>query len=69
MPVLGGAGTVLPSLFAAGSLIIIVSMILAFLSGMDITRRVVTNLVIIAAAVGVTFAMGLLTKLVWGVSL
>lgn len=69
LPVLGGARTALPSLFTAGSLIIIVSMLLAFLSGMDITRRVVTNLVIIAAAVGVTFAMGLVTKLVWGVSL
>ena len=69
LPVLGGAGTVLPSLFTAGSLIIIVSMILAFLSGMDITRRVVTNLIIIAAAVGITFTIGLVTKLVWGVSL
>jgi putative flippase GtrA len=67
--VLGGARTLLPSLFSAGSLIILVSMILAFLSGMEITRRVVTNLVIIAAAVGVTFTMGLVTKLVWGVSL
>jgi VIT1/CCC1 family predicted Fe2+/Mn2+ transporter len=69
LPVIGGAGTVLPSLFTAGSLIIIVSMILAFLSGMDITRRVVTNLVIIAAAVGITFTIGQVTKLVWGVSL
>jgi VIT1/CCC1 family predicted Fe2+/Mn2+ transporter len=69
LPVLGGAGTLLPSLLSAGSLIIIVSMILAFLSGMDITRRVVTNLVIIAAAVGVTFTMGLVAKHVWGVSL
>ena len=69
LPVLGGAGTVLPSLFTAGSLIIIVSMLLAFLSGMDITRRVVTNLVIIAAAVGITFTIGLVTRLVWGVSL
>jgi VIT1/CCC1 family predicted Fe2+/Mn2+ transporter len=69
LPVLGGARTLLPSLLSAGSLIIIVSMILAFLSGMDITRRVVTNLVIIAAAVGVTFTIGLVTKLVWGVSL
>jgi hypothetical protein len=46
----------------------VVSVILAFLSGMEMKRRVVTNLVIIAAAVGITFAIGLLTKLVWGVS-
>ena len=47
---------------------VVVSVILAFLSGMEMKRSVVTNLVIIAAAVGITFAIGLVTKLVWGVS-
>jgi vacuolar iron transporter family protein len=68
LPMLAGARTALPSLVAAGSMIVVVSVILAFLSGMAMTRRVVTNLVIIAAAVGVTFAIGLVTKLIWGVS-
>src|SRR5258706_6935123 len=68
LPVLGGATTVLPSLFIAGSLIILVSIIVAFLSGMDIKRRVMTNLLVIAAAVGITFAIGVVTKLVCGVS-
>jgi VIT1/CCC1 family predicted Fe2+/Mn2+ transporter len=68
LPVLAGARSALPSLLAAGSLIIIVSMLLAFLSGMEIKRRVVTNLIIIAAAVGITFGIGLVTKRVWGVS-
>src|SRR5947208_3956839 len=68
LPVLGGATTVLPSLLTAGSLIILVSIMVAFLSGMDIKRRVITNLVIIAAAVGISFAIGLMAKLVWGVS-
>jgi vacuolar iron transporter family protein len=68
LPVLGGARTVFPSLFTAGSLIILVSTIVAFLSGMNIKRRVMTNLLIIAAAVGITFAIGVVTKLVWGVS-
>ena len=68
LPVLGGARTVFPSLFTAGSLIILVSTIVAFLSGMNIRRRVMTNLLIIAAAVGITFAIGVVTKLVWGVS-
>ena len=58
----------LPSLLTAGSLIILVSIMVAFLSGMDIKRRVITNLVIIAAAVGISFAIGLVAKLVWGVS-
>ena len=47
---------------------ILVSIMVAFLSGMDIKRRVITNLVIIAAAVGISFAIGLVAKLVWGVS-
>jgi vacuolar iron transporter family protein len=68
LPVLGGATTVLPSLLAAGSLIVIVSIIVAFLSGMSIKRRVLTNLLITAAAVGISFAIGVVTKLVWGVS-
>ena len=57
-----------PSLFTAGSLIILVSTIVAFLSGMNVKRRVMTNLLIIAAAVGITFVIGVVTKLVWGVS-
>jgi len=68
LPVLGGATTLLPSLLTAGSLIILVSIIVAFLSGMSVKRRVVTNLLIITAAVGITFAIGVVTKLVWGVS-
>jgi VIT1/CCC1 family predicted Fe2+/Mn2+ transporter len=68
LPVLAGARTALPSLVAAGSMIVLVSVILAFLSGMEMKRRVVTNLVIIAAAVGITFVIGLVTKLIWGVS-
>jgi len=68
LPVLAGARTLLPSLIAAGSLIVVVSVILAFLSGMEITRRVATNLVIIAAAVGITFFIGLLAKRLLGIS-
>jgi VIT1/CCC1 family predicted Fe2+/Mn2+ transporter len=68
LPVLAGAQTALASVLAAGSLIAVVSMVLAFLSGMDMKRRVLTNLVTIAAAVGVTFAIGLLARRVWGVA-
>ena len=67
LPVLAGATTALPSALTAGSLIIIVSMVLAFLSGMEMKRRVVANLVTIAAAVGVMFAIGLIANRVWGV--
>jgi VIT1/CCC1 family predicted Fe2+/Mn2+ transporter len=68
LPVLIGARNALPSLLAAGSLIIVVSLVLAFLSGMNIRRRIVTNLVIIAAAVGITYAIGIVTKHLWGIS-
>ncbi len=69
LPVLVGARDALPSLVMAGSVIILVSMVLAFLSGMEVKRRVLINLVIIAAAVGVTFAIGTLATAVWGLSL
>ena len=68
LPVLFGAKDALPSLLTAGSMIILVSMVLAFLSGMDIKKRVLTNLVIIACAVAVTYAIGIAAKTLWGVT-
>lgn len=68
LPVLFGAHSPLPSLLTAGSIIILVSTLLAFLSGMDVKRRIVTNLVIIAAAVGVTYAIGVVAKTLFGIA-
>jgi len=68
LPVLFGAKDALVSLVTAGSMIIVVSLLLAFLSGMKIQRRITMNLVIIAAAVGITYMIGLLAKSIWGVS-
>lgn len=68
LPVLFGARSALPSLLAGGSVIILVSTLLAFLSGMDVRRRIATNLVIIGAAVGVTYLIGTATKRLWGVA-
>ena len=68
LPVLIGAHTILPSILAAGSVIIVVSTLLAFLSGMDVRRRILMNLGIMAAAVGITYAIGLLTNALWGIS-
>jgi VIT1/CCC1 family predicted Fe2+/Mn2+ transporter len=68
LPVLAGARSALASLLAAGTTIIVVSLILAFLSGMDIRRRIVTNVVIIAVAVGITYAIGTLARALWGIS-
>jgi VIT1/CCC1 family predicted Fe2+/Mn2+ transporter len=68
LPVLLGARDILYPILTAGVMIILVSLVLAFLSGMDIKRRIVTNLVIIAAAVGITYAIGLAAKRLWGIT-
>ncbi len=68
LPVLFGAHTAWPSAVVAGATIVIVSMLLAFLSGMNVRRRILTNLVIIAAAVGVTYLIGIVTKAVFGIA-
>ena len=68
LPVLFGAHTALPSLVAGVSVIVVVSMLLAFLSGMNVRRRIAINLVIITAAVAVTYVIGLATKALFGVA-
>jgi VIT1/CCC1 family predicted Fe2+/Mn2+ transporter len=50
-------------------MVIFVSTILSFLSGMDIKRRIFLNLVIITVAVSVTYAIGLGAKNFWGINI
>ena len=69
LPVIFGATDAWISMLTAGTVIILVSMLLAFLSGMDIKHRIVTNLVIIAAAVGVTYVIGRVVKDLFGISI
>lgn len=68
LPVLLGAKTALFSILTAGGIVILVSTLLAFLSGMDVTKRIALNLAIITIAVSVTYGIGLLAKQYWGVS-
>ena len=68
LPVLFGARTLLPSLVVAGGVIVIVSAILAFLSGMNVKRRILMNLAIMAAAVAISYLIGLVAQSVWGIS-
>ena len=68
LPVLFGARTLLPSLVVAGGVIVIVSAILAFLSGMNVKRRILMNLAIIAAAVAISYLIGLVAQSVWGIT-
>jgi predicted membrane protein (TIGR00267 family) len=69
LPVLFGARSAMVSVVAAGTVMLVVSMILAFLSGMDIKRRIILNLGIMAAAVGVTYAIGTVARQLWGIPL
>jgi predicted membrane protein (TIGR00267 family) len=68
LPVLFGAMDVFFSMLSAGIVIILVSMILAFLSGMNVKRRIAMNLVILGAAVGITYAIGLAARRLWGIT-
>jgi len=68
LPVLFGAAGMLPTVLTAGSMIVLVSGVVAFISGMDVRRRIAMNVVITAIAVGVTYAIGLLAKSILGVA-
>jgi vacuolar iron transporter family protein len=69
LPVLIGAKDALFSVITAGLMVILVSTILSFLSGMDIKRRILLNLAIITVAVSVSYGIGVLAKHIWGIAL
>lgn len=69
LPVVFGARTALFSVLTAGLVVILVSTILSFLSGMNILRRILLNLVIMTLAVSVTYGIGVFAKHLWGVAL
>ena len=68
LPVLFGARTLLPSLVVAGGVIVLVSAILAFLSGMNVKRRILLNLGIMAAAVAIATSSGWWPSRSWGIT-
>jgi len=69
LPVLFGAATPVPSILTGGSMILLISMLVAFLSGMNMRRRVITNLVLIALAVVITYALGVAVRNLIGIEL
>ena len=48
---------------------IVLAIVLAFLSGMKARRRAATNLLLMSAAVALTYAIGALARGVWGISI
>jgi VIT1/CCC1 family predicted Fe2+/Mn2+ transporter len=69
LPVLAGAKGMLPTVVTAGTTIVVVSAVVAFLSGMDVRRRIAQNVLVTGLAVVVTYSIGLLAKRVWGIAL
>jgi VIT1/CCC1 family predicted Fe2+/Mn2+ transporter len=64
LPIAAGAHGALPSVLGAGVAIIAVSMILAFLSGMNVR----TNLGVLTTAAAVSYGIGIAAKAIWGIS-
>jgi VIT1/CCC1 family predicted Fe2+/Mn2+ transporter len=69
LPVLFGARTVWPTVLTGGTMIIVVSAIVAFISGMNVRRRITLNVAITGLAVIVTYGLGLLTRRLLGVEI
>ena len=68
-PVLFGAQNIFASILVAGITIIVISYLLAFLSGMDVKRRIIINLIIMAVAVSITYTIGIAATTIWGVAI
>lgn len=68
LPIVLGGKTVLVPLATGAVVTVLVSAILAFLSGMELWRRLRTNVLILAAAVAVTYPIGLAARALWGIS-
>ena len=69
LPVVFGARSVWPTVVTGGTMIVAVSAIVAFISGMNVRRRIARNVVITGLAVTITYLLGLLTKRLLGVAI
>jgi len=67
--VLFGARSVWPTVVTGGTMIVAVSAIVAFISGMNVRRRIARNVVITGLAVVITYVLGFLTKRLLGVEI
>jgi VIT1/CCC1 family predicted Fe2+/Mn2+ transporter len=69
LPVLLGSTSPLPSILSGGIMVLLVSATLAFLSGMQIRKRAAINLVLVSAAVSVTYLIGMLVRSIVGIEI
>lgn len=68
-PAVFGARSLWPTVLTGGTMVVAVSAIVGFISGMDVRRRIARNVAITGLAVIVTYALGLLTKRLLGVAI
>lgn len=68
LPVLFGAKNVVASLIAGGAALMAVSFIVAFLTGMNVKRRITLNLMIMFGAIVVTYIIGTIVRRLWGIT-
>jgi len=68
LPVLCGATSVLASILTSLAMVALVSTLLAFLSGMDVKRRILTNVTMIFGAAAFAYVIGRLARDLWGIS-
>lgn len=69
LPVVLGSRNVILSILVGAGLVIVVSSILAFLSGIDAKKRVLINLSIVGLAAGITYVLGLAMRSVFGITI
>lgn len=69
LPVFFGEKSFVYSVLIAMVVAVLISYFLAFLSGMSVAKRITTNIVIIAVAVSITYAIGILAKDIFGVKI
>lgn len=68
IPVLLGSASPLWSIVVGGVMVAVVTMLLSFMSGMEVRNRVLQNLFLVAAAVAVTYALGTAVKHFWQIA-
>ncbi|MBI2056092.1 MAG: VIT1/CCC1 transporter family protein [Candidatus Sungbacteria bacterium] len=69
VPVFFGSVTPVISFIAAAIIVILVSATVAFLSGIPVRKRILTNLFIIAFAVAISYSIGFLAKTALGIAI
>lgn len=69
LPVVLGAKNFIPPFIFGGIALIAVSSILAFVSGMNIKKRIAMNIVLMVGAVAVTYIIGTLAKNLLGINI